>query len=111
MDRVYLTGIYVLHPLFGINMSADTSFTLCQISRDYILVRFQSLAEFHIPVATDVILEDPRWYCNLQRSSLTELSRPFSRIRGEGRAILFPLVPFCKTRNILVYLFNKKKIF
>lgn len=60
--------------------------------REIILVRFQSLAEFHIPVPTDVIREDPPMILQfIAIVTLTELSRPFSGIRGEGRAILFLL--------------------
>lgn len=58
MNRAYLTAIYVLHPLFGINTSADILPARYVKPREIILVRFQSLAEFHIPVATDVIRED-----------------------------------------------------
>lgn len=104
MDRVYLTGIYVLHPLFGINTSADILLARYVKPREIIPVRFQSLAEFHIPLPT-LSGKTPMALRFIAIVTLTELSRLFNR--KAARSFSPPSSRlFDKVRNILaVYFF------
>jgi len=106
MDRVHLTGIYVLHPLFGINTSADILLACYVKPRVIILVRFQSLAEFHISVATATLSRKTSMVLQFTVIvTLTELSRPFS---GDPFS-LHPRIFSQSSKRISYRLFSMKK--
>lgn len=78
---------------------------LRQTSRDYPLVRFQSLAEFHIPVATDVIREDPDGIAIYSDRHVDGIKLSFQQ-KGCVIFFFFIFVASRKVRNILaVHLF------
>jgi len=107
MDRIYLTGIYVLHPLFGINTSADILLACYVKPREIILVRFQSLAEFHIPVVTATLSGKTSMVLQFTMIvTLTELSRPFN---GEDPFSLHPRIFSQGSKRISRRLFSMKK--
>lgn len=107
MDRAYLTGIYVLHPLFGINTSADI--LLARVTSN--LARL-SLYAFNLP-RNFIFLSLPTLSGKIPMVlqfiaivTLTELSRPFSR-KGDPFFSLQPYTFFYKA-NILALI--KKKV-